>query len=299
MPSRQKPEHVLMRTRRVDKKIAALGVRATARVKSKVAKAKLAARRSVKRIQEEAIDNERTGHPQKNHQKRKALQGRRSLEQSPMSDAKWARFLELTGNGISRVDTLKTLKLTKQTFEVYMITSVAAAKQLREAEAIWIRRSWNLDEIEQILSLISVGKTVKAACQKFGYDDARVGSFYRLVRKDARIKEMYDVARELQAEAWLDDNVDIADNRGNDTFVDEKGVRKTDHGVIQRDRLRVDTRQWGMGALNRKRFGDRKHVDISGEIQINHAVQLSRARRRLEKSKQPVTIEHETQEVST
>ena len=294
-----KPEHVLMRTRRVDEKIATLGVRATARVKSKVARAKLAARRSVKRIQEEAIDNERTGHPQKNHQKRKTLQGRYAKEQLPMSEKKWTRFLELTGNGLSRVDTLKTLKLTKQTFEVYMITSVAAAKQLREAEAIWIRRSWDLDEIEQILSLVAVGKTVKSACESFGYDEARVGSFYRLVRKDARIKEMYDTARELQCEAWLDDNVDISDNRGEDTFIDKKGVRKTDHGVIQRDRLRVETRQWGMGALNRKRFGDRKHIDVSGEIQINHAVQLSHARKRLEKSKRPVTIEHETQEVAT
>ena len=292
MAKQQKPEHVLARTAKVG------GVRARARVHSRVSKAKRAAKDLVARAEQEAINDERTGAGAA-HAKRATLRSSQSREQQPMTEKKWTRFLELTGNGLTRADTLKTLKLTKQTFEVHMITSVAAAKQLRAAEAIWIRRSWSLDQIEQILSLVSVGKTVKAACEECGYDEERMGTFYQLVRKDARIKEMYDMARELQAEAWLDDIVSISDNRGNDTFIDQKGVRKTDHGIIQRDRLRVDVRQWGMGAINRKRFGDHKHVDHGGEIQINHAVQLSHARRRLEKSKRPVTVDHETQEAVT
>jgi len=119
-----------------------------------------------------------------------------------------------------------------------------------------------------------------------------------LVRSDKVIRERYDVARELQAEAWLDDNIDIADNRGDDTFIDAKGMRKTDRGIIQRDNLRIQTRQWTMSAMNRKRFGDHRHIDHGGEIAVNHAVLLAGARKRLEKTKQPpVTVDNETQQV--
>ncbi len=214
-----------------------------------------------------------------------------------MTDAKWQKFLDLAANGLRRADILKAIRLTKETFDAYMITSVAAGKQLREADAIWTRRAWSLDDIEDMLTKISMGSTVKGAGVELGHNNKKIGQFLMLVRRDARVRDMYDLARELQSEAWMDDNIDIADNRGEDTFVDAKGMRKTDHGVIQRDRLRVDTRQWTMGAMNRKRFGEQKHIDHSGEIQVNHAVVLSHARRRLEKIKKSVTIDNSTQVV--
>ena len=288
MAREAKPEHALARTKKVS------GVRAHARIESKVSKAKRQARELVKNAELQAIEEEiQNKGKRKGQSKRLVAPG-----SSSMTEKKWFRFLELTGNGLKRADILKTLRLTKQTFDVYMITSVAASKQLRAADAIWIRKSWALDEIEEVLSLVALGNTLKASCTTLGFDQARIQSFYALASKDARIKDMYDTARELQAEAWLDDIVDISDNRGDDTFVDQKGVRKTDHGVIQRDRLRVDTRRWGMGALNRSRFGEHKHVDHTGEVHVNHAIQLSHARKRLEKSKRPVTIEQKTQEVA-
>ena len=215
-----------------------------------------------------------------------------------MTDDKWKKFLELTANGVKRPDVIKILGVTKETFQSYMITSISASKQLREANAIWLRRSWPLEEIEEMLSKMSLGQTVKAAAIELGYDDEKLGRFYSLMRNDTRMRELYDIARELQAESWMDDNIDIADNRGEDTFIDQKGMRKTDHGVIQRDRLRVDVRQWTMSALNRKRFGEHKHIDHGGDITINHAALLSNARKRLENVKKPpVVIDNATQQV--
>lgn len=214
-----------------------------------------------------------------------------------MTDAKWKKFLELSANGIKRKDVLRICNITKETFDAHLIESVNAGRQLREADAAWLRRSWPLDDIEQMLNKIALGSTVKAASIELGYDEKRLGSFYRLVRTDPRIRDLYDVARELQAESWFDDIIDISDNRGDDTFIDHKGNQRTDHGVIQRDRLRVDVRQWGMGAINRKRFGEHKHIDHGGDIQVNHAVQLANARKRLETVRQPVTIDNSTQQV--
>lgn len=214
-----------------------------------------------------------------------------------MTNAKWKRILELTANGLRRADVLATTKTTKETFDAHLIESVQAGKQLREADAIWLRRSWPLDDIEQVLTKVSLGHTVRASFTMiFGEDEDRLGAFYRLVRTDVRIRDMYDVARQLQAEAWVDDNIDISDNRGGDTYVDSNGKRKTDHAVIQRDKLRIETRQWTMGAMHRKRFGEHKHIDHGGELQVNHAVQLSNARKRLEKAK-GVTIDNQSQQV--
>lgn len=215
-----------------------------------------------------------------------------------MSEAKWRRVLEMTASGLLRPDVIKGAGTTREIFDAYLISNVAASKQLRNAQLIWIRRSWPMEELEAMFCAMSLGNTVKAAGVMCGYSDKKIGSFYDLVRSDKAIREQYDVARELQAESWLDDNIDISDNRGKDTFVDMKGVRKKDHAVIQRDDLRIKTRQWTMSAMNRKRFGDYRHIDHGGEIAVNHAVLLAGARKRLEKAKQPpVTVDNETQQV--
>ncbi len=215
-----------------------------------------------------------------------------------MSEVKWRRVLEMTASGLARPDVIKGAGTTREIFDAYLIANVGANKQLRDAQLVWIRRSWPTEELEAMFCSMMLGNTVKASGAKCGYDEQRIASFYELVLSDKAIRERYDAARVLQAESWLDDNIDIADNRGDDTFVDLKGVRKTDRGIIQRDNLRIQTRQWTMSAMNRKRFGDHRHVDHGGEIAVNHAVLLAGARKRLEKLKQPPAIvDNETQQV--
>lgn len=214
-----------------------------------------------------------------------------------LTDIKWRKAIELHASGVPRAKLARAIEVTTRTFDAYMISHVNANKQLREAGLLWMRREWRTEEIDEILNKISMGSTVKAACAAMGYDEKKTGSFYSLMRRDPAMREWYDSARELQAESWLDDIVDIADDSSRDDYTDEKGQLKTNHGVVNRSRLMVDTRKWGMGALNRKRFGDFKHVENSGSIAVNHAVALAGARKRLEKLKSPAVIDNDTQAV--
>lgn len=214
-----------------------------------------------------------------------------------MTKDKWKKFLELTANGLMRVDILKVLGITKETFDAYLISDIASAKQLREADAVWLRRDFSWDDIEDMLTKLSLGRTLSKASEELDWSEYRQGRFTRLVRCDTRIQGMYDMARELQSEGWMDENIDIADGPG--TFVDAKGIERMDTGAVQKARMRIETRQWTMGAMNRKRFGDHKYIDHSGNIEINHAVRLSNARKRLERAhkKPPAIIDNDTQEV--
>ncbi len=229
--------------------------------------------------------------------RREGVGNRESDHRRTMTENKWKKFLELTANGLKRMDIFRVLTMTKETFDAHMITSVAAAKQLREADSIWLRREFSLDDIEQMLTKLSLGRTREKAGNELGWDENKQARFIRLARCDARIRDMYDLAREFQSEGWMDENIDIADAPG--MFIDAKGIERTDTGAVQKARLRIEARQWTMGAMNRKRFGDHKFIDHSGEIQVNHAVQLSNARKRLEKAhkKPPATIDNETQQV--
>lgn len=58
----------------------------------------------------------------------------------------------------------------------------------------------------------------------------------------------YREARKGQAEAWSDDMVDISDNEGD----------------ANRDKLRIQTRQWLMARLHSQKWGDKVTQEITG-----------------------------------
>lgn len=222
-----------------------------------------------------------------------------TLKQMTMTDVKWRRAIELIAEGVHTHKIHKEINVTPQIFKAYLITNVSAHKQIEEARLLWLRRDWSLEEIDEILNEVALGKTVKASCKLKGYSDSKVAGFYRLMRGDRAMRDLYDAARELQAESWLDDSIDIADDSAADWYEDDKGVMRKNHEIIQRSKLRIDQRNWSSGALNRKRFGDHKHVEHEGNINVNHAALLGGARKRLEgvQKQRGVTVEGEAAQV--
>jgi hypothetical protein len=183
-----------------------------------------------------------------------------------------------------------------RTIDAYLISNVAAAGQLRDARLIWNRRDWPLDQIEGVLARIALGRTVRQAFDDCDIPRERLGSLYRVFLYDKAVRRMYDEAREMQAESYADDIIDISDSTHSDR--DEDG--KINHEVINRDRLRVDSRKWLSGKWHHKRFGDLKQVEHTGDLNINHAAVLSGGRKRLEKLAQKrkgATVDHDSQTV--
>lgn len=78
--------------------------------------------------------------------------------------------------------------------------------------------------------------------------------------------EQYARAKKEQVELLVEDMLEIADDGRNDTFEDEDGNGHTDSDVIQRSKLRVDTRKWLASKLMPKKYGDAVAIAHSGQI---------------------------------
>ena len=100
--------------------------------------------------------------------------------------------------------------------------------------------------------------------------------------------EQYARAREAQADKLAEEALQIADDGRSDTYVDGDGNVKTDTEVIQRSKLRVDTRKWLASKMAPKKYGDKVAIggaDDLGPVQTvtkeitdaERAVRLARA----------------------
>lgn len=73
----------------------------------------------------------------------------------------------------------------------------------------------------------------------------------------------YTQARDIGLDVMADECIQIADDGQNDTYVTAEGQPRTDFDVIQRSKLRVDTRRWYLSKLAPKRYGDRIAQEIT------------------------------------
>lgn len=81
-------------------------------------------------------------------------------------------------------------------------------------------------------------------------------------------QDQYARAREIQAENWADEILEVADDGEND-WMKREGKDEEPYWVlngehVQRSRLRVDSRKWLMSKLMPKKYGDRQHLEHSG-----------------------------------
>lgn len=74
----------------------------------------------------------------------------------------------------------------------------------------------------------------------------------------------YAQAREIGYHVMADELLEIADDGINDRIVDEDGNERTDHDVIARSRLRVDTRKWLLSKALPKIYGDKIQNEHTG-----------------------------------
>jgi hypothetical protein len=90
--------------------------------------------------------------------------------------------------------------------------------------------------------------------------------------------QSYLRARERQADLIFDECLEIADSSGADAVIDEKtGSIKVDGEVIQRAKLRVDTRMRMAGKLSPKKYGDSTTLKGDKENPLYDVVSLVKA----------------------
>jgi hypothetical protein len=209
----------------------------------------------------------------------------RVYEKNALSSTRWKELLIAVANGHKRSVACRRAKVTNPTLQLYLISNPKAVHELRQAELAWIRQDWPIERIEEMLLEIALGSTNKQAAKKLELLPDELEQFMRIVFRDPELKQLYDDARQMQAESWSDEMVEISEDSTGDVSVDKTGKLKIDFECVNRSKLRVDTLKWLMSRLHHERFGDRIKQDVSGSLSINHAELLDQARRRREKSK--------------
>ena len=78
----------------------------------------------------------------------------------------------------------------------------------------------------------------------------------------------YARAREIGYERMAEEILSISDEGINDTYLDDDGVERTNHDVIARSKLRVDSRKWLLSKMLPKKYGDKLQTEVSGGLAL-------------------------------
>ena len=90
-------------------------------------------------------------------------------------------------------------------------------------------------------------------------------TFYQWLDNDEVKAKQYARATSVRADIIFDDILSIADENTNDTYINDNGIEVVNNDVIQRSRLRIDSRKWVLSKLNPKKFGDKTDITSGGE----------------------------------
>lgn len=92
--------------------------------------------------------------------------------------------------------------------------------------------------------------------------------FYEYMKHNEEARNRYARAKEIQCDLIAEETIDIADNATNDFMTVVKGdfeYEAENKEVINRSRLRVDTRKWLLSKLCPKKYGDKIDVTTGGD----------------------------------
>lgn len=138
-----------------------------------------------------------------------------------------------------------------------------------------------------ICEKLAQGESLVAICRPdsmpsrvsvYAWLDAEVNS--KELRDERGFLNRYTRARELQADSFFDDAIDIADHCEHDE-VEVEGPNgkytKPSHENIQRSRLRVDTRLKVAAITRPEKYSEKKIMELTGKAggPIEHASTLS------------------------
>lgn len=164
---------------------------------------------------------------------------------------------------------------------------VAAGANKEKAKLFGRPSIYNPELAAQICEHIAQGKSLRTIAEMEGMPhQATIMAWLDGSRPE--FSEQYARAREAQADKLAEEILAIADDGRSDTYLDADGNVKTYTEVIQRSKLRVDTRKWLASKMAPKKYGDKVAIggaDDLGPVQTvnremtdaERAVRLARA----------------------
>lgn len=115
----------------------------------------------------------------------------------------------------------------------------------------------------QLVEAIALG-IPEAVALRDGDNMPDVAAVWKWRQDDESFAQSIAHARLLGHDAIAMDCLRIADDASGDTYTDDEGRERTDSEVIQRSKLRVDTRFKLLSKWDPKRYGDKIQTEITG-----------------------------------
>ena len=118
-----------------------------------------------------------------------------------------------------------------------------------------------------ILTRLAAGETLKAILRETPGvpDESKYGQVLNWIMKDENRKNEYYEAQEIGTELMAEHMLEIAEAK--DSLED-----------VQRSTLRVNTYKWLIAARNRNRFGDKKQIEQTVNVNIADAMEKAQER---------------------
>lgn len=127
------------------------------------------------------------------------------------------------------------------------------------------------DTAQFVCRQIAQGKSLREVCRN-DPDLPHASTIVRWAQDDRDgFSQRYARACRIRLHVLAEELLEISDDGRNDTYVDEDGHEHTNHDVIQRSKLRVDTRKWLLSKLKPEKYGKRQKVEHSGEVEVDHS----------------------------
>ena len=124
-----------------------------------------------------------------------------------------------------------------------------------------IRPTYSPAIAEEICRRLAEGEGLRAICRdEHMPTESTVRGWY--VDDYQGFAAQYARARDIGLDVMAEETIEIADDSGLDVVMTDDGPRP-DGEVINRAKLRVDTRKWLLSKLAPKRYGDRLQVDAT------------------------------------
>lgn len=106
-----------------------------------------------------------------------------------------------------------------------------------------------------ICARIAGGESLIAICRTEGMPVR--DTVHRWVLENPVFSDKYAQARDMQAEFYAEEIIEIADDSSQDMTEDANGNERVDYDHIARSRLRVDARKWYASKVAPKKWGDK------------------------------------------
>ncbi len=137
---------------------------------------------------------------------------------------------------------------------------------------------------DKMILRVTDGESVRSVCR----DDEMpcLSTFINWISQNSELMAQYDKATDIRAETIFEEALEIADTvlMGEKVKTSGEGdtlKTETQTGdMVERAKLKVDTRKWFLSKLKPKRFGDKLDLNHSGNLEIGLVDRLKEARER-------------------